>query len=143
MENRFMFSHLCSVDLLSFTSPQVRIPGDLIWRWALSCEHEAQQAGCARLRAPPLCQSPHLRSCLPTWLGTSLPQHGQPESPGCKGPRKHSLLQGDKLSSCQAFLTEPATTFVVQFQEHWNLTICCLPKTYLFPDPQLASLPWG
>lgn len=35
MERWFLFSHLCSADLLSLTSPQVTSPGDLIWRWAL------------------------------------------------------------------------------------------------------------
>lgn len=71
MENRFMFSHLCSVDLLSFTSLQVRIPGDLIWRWALSCEHEAQQAGCARLCGPPFAS--HLILGLAFQVGWALP----------------------------------------------------------------------
>lgn len=35
MERCILFSHLCSADLLSLTSPQVTSPGDLIWRWAL------------------------------------------------------------------------------------------------------------
>lgn len=92
---------------------------------------------------PHLYQSPHLKSCLPTWLVTSLPQHGQLQYPGWEGPRIHSLLQGDKLSSCQTFLAGPTTTLLVQFQEHWNIPVCYLPKTYLSSHLRLAGLLWG
>ena len=76
-EKWFLFSHLCSADLLSLTSPQLRNPEDLIWRWALHCEHGAQQPGHAQLRGPTFASHLILKSCLPTWLDISPPQDCQ------------------------------------------------------------------
>lgn len=92
MEKRYVFSHLCSVDMLSLTSPQVRSQGDLIWRCALHCEHRAEQPGPAQLRGPTFASHLILKSCFPTWLGMPLPQDCQLQRLQADGPGKHALL---------------------------------------------------
>lgn len=91
---------------------------------------------------PHLCQFSHLE-VLPSNLAEHVPAPGLPAtvSSGWEGPGKHSLLQGDKLGSCQPFLAGRAATCVVPFQEHWNSPICSLPQTALLPSP--TGLPQG
>lgn len=69
-----MFSHLCSVNLLPLTSPQVRSPGDLIWRWAPYCEHGPERPGRAQLHGPTFASHLILKSWLPTWLSPPCPR---------------------------------------------------------------------
>lgn len=99
-------------------------------------------ASCTQLHGPTFAS--HLILGLAFQLGWAFPCPTWPAIvPRLRRAKKALLLQGDKLSSCQTFLAGPATTFVVQFQKHWNIPVCCLPKTYLSSHPQLASLSWG
>lgn len=124
MEKWLLFSHLCSADLSFLTSLQVRSPGDLIWRWALHCEHATQQPGRAQLHGPTFASHLILKPCLPTWLGTFLPQTASDSVFRLREAEKHALLPGSELSCCQAFLARPAPTSVVRFQEHWDFPVC-------------------
>lgn len=138
IEKLFRFSHLCSIGLLSLPVLQVRSPGDLIRRWAPRCGHRAQQPGRAQLQAPPLPVISSWRLAFP--LGWTLPCPRLPAtvSSGWRGPEKHTLPQGDKLSSRQAFLAGPATASVVRFQRHWMCQSALCPK-----HTSLPTLPWG
>lgn len=92
---------------------------------------------------PHLCQSPHLRSCLPTWLGTPLPQHGQPQSPGCEGQESTHRYKVTNLAHAKpSWQSQPAFLWC-NFRSTGNNPICCLPKTYLSSHPQLVGLSWG
>lgn len=91
MEKWLLVSHLCSTDLSSLTSLQVRSPGDLIWRWALHCEHATQQNGRAQLRGPTFASHLILKSCLPNWLGTFLPPDCQRQCLQAERGRKASF----------------------------------------------------
>lgn len=86
-------------------------------------EHVAQQPSRAQLCAPPW---PVISSWSPAFqLGWAPPCRRTASYIvfRLRGAGKLALIQGDKLSSCQAFLAVPATTSVVQFQGHWNIPI--------------------
>lgn len=143
MEKRFMFSHLCSVDLLSFTSSQVRIPGDLIWRWALFCEHEAQQAGCTQLHG--LTFASHLILGLAFQLGWTPPcprmaSHSLQAERGQESTHHYKVT--NLAHAKPSWQSQPALLWC-NFRSTGNNPICCLPKTYLSSHPQLVGLSWG
>lgn len=99
---------LCSLALAP-RSP-VRSLGDLIWRWAPSCEHGAQWPGHARLVAPPL---PVISSCHPAiQLGRARPcaRTAGFRTFRLTRPGEHAWLQGDH--SAQASLLGRASHHV-------------------------------
>ena len=124
MEKWLLFSHFCSANLSFLTSLQVRSPGDLIWRWALHCEHATQHPGRAQLRGPNFASHLILKSCLPTWLGTFLPLDCQRPCLQAERGRKARFATRWQIQLLPSLLAGPATTSVVQFQEHWDIPVC-------------------